>query len=76
MGQRVAVRGEERTRGGEQIIRFLGCIGECLVGTGQAIGELRQVLVQRGELLVVAVQGVDEQRQAAHHREQVAAALV
>ena len=32
--------------------------------------------VQRDELLVVFVQGVDEKRQAVHHREEVATALV
>ena len=51
-------------------------VGQVLIGAGQAVGELGQVLVERHELLVVGVQRVDEQRQAAHHREEVAPALV
>ena len=51
-------------------------VGQVVIGAGQAVGELRQVLVERHELLVVGVQRVDEQRQAAHHREEVTPALV
>ena len=42
----------------------------------ELVGEFGQVVVQRDELLVALVQGVDEQRQALGDREEVAPALV
>ncbi len=74
--QHVAVLIEERPNCRQQTVELLYRVGQVAIGAGQIVGELGQVLVQRHELLVVGVQGVDEQRQAAHHREEVAAALV
>jgi len=51
-------------------------VGQVAIGAGQAVGELRQVLVERHELLVVGVQCVDKQRETAHHCEEVTPALV
>ena len=50
--------------------------GQFLIGVGERVGELSEVVVERHELLVALVQRIDEQRQALDHREEVAAALV
>ena len=47
-----------------------------LVGVGERVGELREIVVECDELLIALVQRVDEQRQALDHCEEVAAALV
>ena len=41
--------------------------GHFLVGVGERVGELREVVVQRDELLIALVQRIDEQRQALDH---------
>ena len=74
--QHLAVLGEERADGGKKTVELLYRIGKVTVGLRQPSGELRQVLIQPDELLIVLVQCVDEKRQAAHHRKEVATALV
>ncbi len=76
VGQHLAVLVEEPAAGGQQFVEVLqrGC--QFAVGVGERVGELREVIVQRDELLIAAIQRVDEQRQALHHAEEVAAALV
>ncbi len=76
MRQHLAVFVQERANCGEQSVELLYRVGQLLIGAGQVVGELGQVGVQRDELLVIFVQGVDEKRQAVCHREEVATALV
>src|SRR5271166_3220137 len=75
-GEHLAVFGQERRQGGKQTVNLLCRIGKLGVGVREPRGYVRQVLVQRDELLIVLAQRVDEKRQAAHHREEVAATLV
>ncbi len=53
MRQHLAVLGEERARDGEQAVELLDGVRQVRIGVGQPVGELRKVLVQRDELLVV-----------------------
>src|ERR1700758_4408134 len=75
-GQHFAVLVEEWPQGGKQAVELLYRIGEVVVGACEPGGQVRQVLVQGNKLLIVLVQRVDEKRQAVHHREEVAPALV
>src|ERR1700741_4090576 len=72
LSQNLAVLVEERAQGGKQAVDLLYRIGEVAVGACEPAGQLRQIVVQRDELLIVLVQGVDEKRQAVPHREETA----
>ncbi|EUA29162.1 MCE-family Mce1D domain protein [Mycobacterium intracellulare] len=76
VGQHPGVLVEPGAHGGEQAVELLDRVGQVGVVMREPGGEVGQVLVERDELRVVLVQRVDEQRQAAHHGEEVAAALV
>ena len=76
LGQHRGVLVEEAPRGAEQLVEVPHRGGHLAVGVGERVGELREVVVQRDELLVALVQRVDEQRQALDHREEVTTTLV
>ncbi len=76
VGQHFAVLVQERPHRRQQAVELLQRIGQVAVVAHQPAGDVGEVLVQRHELFVVLVQRVDEQRQAAHHREEVATAFV
>ena len=44
---------EELAQCGQQAVELLHRVGDLVVGVGEAVGELRQVVVQRHELLIV-----------------------
>src|SRR5271155_2267091 len=74
--QHLTVLGEEGAKCGDQTVELLYGVGQVPVRAGQAVGELDQVFVERHELLVVGVQCVDNQPQAAPPGKEAAAALV
>ena len=75
-GEDSAVLLDETPCCGEQLVEILQRVGHLAVGVGERVGELREVVVQRHELLVALVQRVDEQREALDHAEEVPASLV